>query len=51
LNFTDQVPVFWLTQREDKVICKNFLLCCEEKTLKGESHERWGMKQDPKVFD
>jgi hypothetical protein len=28
-------------------------VCCasEEKTLKGESHERWGMKQGPKVFD
>jgi len=25
--------------------------CFEEKTLQGESQERWGMKKGPKVFD
>jgi len=33
------------------MIRKNDLLCIEAKALKGESHERWGMKKDPKVSD
>jgi hypothetical protein len=33
------------------MIRKNSLLCKEENTLQGESHERWDMKKDPKVFD
>jgi hypothetical protein len=39
------------TQREDGIIRKTNSPYKEGKTPKGESHERWDMKKDPKVFD
>jgi hypothetical protein len=44
------VPVDRVTQREDETIPKNGSPGRKEKTLKGKSHERWGMKKDPKVW-
>lgn len=42
--------VFKLTQWEDGIILKDGLLYSKENTLKGESHERRDMKQDPKAY-
>jgi hypothetical protein len=41
---TGGVPGSKITQREDKFVYKSELPFMEEKTLQGESHERWGMK-------
>lgn len=50
LFLTEQVTAFKPMQREDDIICKNNIPSLKGNTLQGESHERWGMKKDPKVF-
>jgi hypothetical protein len=47
----NQVPAFRSTQREDGIIRKTNSPYKEGNTPKGESHERWDMKKDPKVFE